>query len=219
MKKILEAVVGSQAYGLSTPESDEDRMGIVVFTTSEMLSLRKPSETIVRHNPDIVYHEVEKFMRLAIKNNPSVLELLFLEKYDILTDEGRLLIKNRHDFLSKQICHSYGGYAIAQARKLNRRGHSFSSKVKNRYSKHARHCFRLLWQGAQLLTEQTLTVKIQDKEKLFEIGNLSVEELVNKFEEEFKKFNNIETKLPDRPNYKKLNEILLTIREMNNDLR
>ncbi len=218
MKKILQAVVGSQAYGLSTPDSDIDKMGIIVYPISEMLSIKKPKDTIVSKEPDIVYHEVEKFVRLAIQNNPSILELLFLEKYEIMTDEARLLIKNRHSFLTKRIFHSYGGYAIAQARKLNRRGHSFSSKVKNRHSKHARHCFRLLWQGEQLLKEQNLTVRVSDRERIFEVGELPVDQMVDRFEKEFEKFNAIRTKLPDRPNYEKLNEILLKIRMMNNDL-
>lgn len=218
MKILLEAIVGSQAYGLNTKDSDVDKMGVFTYKTTEVLRLQKLKDTVVKNDPDVVYHEVEKFIRLVSKNNPSVLELLFLDKYDTMTDEGRLLIAGRHHFLSTTIFHSYGGYAIAQARKLNRRGHSFSSKVKNRHSKHARHCFRLLMQGTQLLKEQTLTVKVEDKKRLFEIGELPVDEMVSLFEKEFAKFDKIQTKLPPEPNFEEINKMLLQIRRMNNDL-
>ena len=214
-KIILEAVVGSKAYGLDTPESDEDIMGIFVEPTNKILGLEPIKETIVHHDPDRSYHEVGKFMRLAIKANPTILELLFLPKYRILTKEGQLLIEHRKAFLSNAIFNSYGGYAISQAYKLNRRGNSFSSKTKNRYPKHARHCFRLLDQGRQLLETGTLNVRVRSRERLFEIGQLPPSQLVNLFEKEFSEFKKIKSILPDKPSYEELNEILLEIRRMN----
>jgi len=95
-----------------------------------------------------------KFIRLAAKANPTVLEIFYLDDYTIITPVGQMLIDHRATFLSKTIYASYGGYAIAQARRLNYRGDSFSSDTKHRYSKHARHCFRLLQQGRQLLVLQ-----------------------------------------------------------------
>ena len=215
MKIILEAICGSHAYGLDTPESDIDLKGIFVAPTQEILSLRKPNETIDKTNPDICYHEVEKFMRLAMKGNPTILEMLFLDEYKILTDEARLLIENRQYFLNNVIYKSYGGYVIAQARKLNRRGDSWDAGMKGRYAKHARHCFRLLDQGKQLLETGTMSVKVKNREELFALGDLNPEQMVNKFEESFKDFDKIQSILPDKPDYERLNSILLKIRGLN----
>jgi hypothetical protein len=215
MKIILEAIVGSTAYGLATENSDIDKIGVYVVPTSEILSIHKPKETIVMNKPDITYHEVEKYVRLAMNCNPTILELLFMDKYEKITDEGRLLITIRHSFLNTTIYNSYGGYAIQQARKLNRRGHSFSSETKNRSEKHARHCYRLLKQGSQLLREQNLSVRVDDPQEIMDFGKLEVEDMVNKFEEEYKKFRAIETRLPKEANYKVINDTLLKIRDMN----
>jgi len=217
MKIILEAICGSHAYGLDTPESDIDLKGIFVAPTIEILSLHKPKETIDKTDPDICYHEIEKFIRLALKANPTILEILFLDKYEILTSEAQLLIDNRSLFLSNTVYKSYGGYAIAQARKLNRRGDSWDVGMKNRYAKHARHCFRLLDQGKQLLETGTLDVKVKNREELFQLGNLNPEQMVDKFELVFKEFDKVKSILPDNPDYEKINQILLTIRRNNYD--
>ena len=210
MKIILEGVVGSHAYGLNNKDSDIDIKGIFVYPTTKILSLQKGKETINKNNPDIEHHEIEKFIRLACKCNPTILEMLFLDNYNILTEEGKLLIDNRNLFLNKNIYKSYGGYALDQAKKLYKKGMKFA-----RYEKHCRHCFRLLLQGKQLLEEKTLNVKVKNPEELFKISKLSPEKLIDKFEEEFKEFDSIQTTLPECFNYEKINKLLLTIRKNN----
>ena len=211
-KIILEALVGSKAYGLETETSDDDILGIYVAPLNEILSLDKPPETIVNVNPDYCYHEIEKYLRLAIQCNPTIMELMFMDNYIIKTAEGEQLIKIRSAFLSNKIFKAYGGYAISQARKLNARGDSFSSRVKNRYDKHARHCFRLLQQGKELLETGKITIKVSNREELFEIGKLPVQKLIDKFEEEYNKFKEIKSILSDKPDYKEINNYLLSIR-------
>ena len=112
MNIILEAVVGSTAYGLATPDSDIDMLGVYVAPTEKILGLKSVQETIITKNPDKAIHEVGKFIHLAIQCNPTILELLFLEEYTTLTEEGKLLVDNRQAFLSKKIFNAYGGYAI-----------------------------------------------------------------------------------------------------------
>lgn len=213
-KVILEGVVGSHAYGLATEDSDIDTLGIYVAPTKEILGIHSVQDTVHKTEPDITYHEVGKFINLAMKCNPTILELLFLDKYTKMTPEGTVLVHHRKAFLSQIIYKSYGGYAISQARKLNAKG-SFPSKVKNRYSKHARHCFRLLWQGKELLETGNLTVKVADRDRLLAIGELPVDELVNNFEQEFSYFDKIKTNLPKEPDYDIINHVLLEIRSYN----
>lgn len=210
MKIILEGIVGSVAYGLNTPQSDIDIKGIFIYPTEKILSLNKGKETINKNNPDIEHHEVEKFIRLAANCNPTILELLFLKEYRILTPEAKMLIENRDSFLSKKIYKTYGGYALLQAKKLLKKGNTFT-----RYKKHARHCFKLLQQGRQLLEKHNLTVKVSNRDELFAISDLTPDELYFKFEKEFKEFDAISTTLPEKPDYDKINELLLEIRRMN----
>ncbi|GAA3843386.1 hypothetical protein GCM10022226_77910 [Sphaerisporangium flaviroseum] len=217
MNVILEGITGSRAYGLDTETSDTDIKGVYVAPTSEVLGLFPPAETIDRTNPDVTYHEIHKFIRLALKGNPTILEMLYLEGYTQLTKHARMLVDNRHKFLSNVIYRSYGGYAISQARKLNARQDSFSSATKNRYAKHARHCFRLLQQGRELLETGSLTVRVKNRDELFAIGELEPSALVDKFEQEFAEFDRITSILPDKPDYEAINGILLEIRKGNWD--
>jgi predicted nucleotidyltransferase len=141
---ILQGITGSIAYGLATPTSDIDRQGIYLAPTKSLIGIFPPQETIVRNDPDITYHELGKYVHLASRCNPTVLEQMFLDEYEIVHPAAQLLIDNRDMFLSKTIYKSYGGYAIAQAKRLNARGDSFSSDTKKRTTKHARHVLRLL---------------------------------------------------------------------------
>lgn len=222
MNVVLKGITGSKAYGLDTPTSDTDIKGVFVVPINDILGLfwNRSKETKATHNPDIEFHEVGKFIRLAADCNPSILELLYLDDYLELSPIGQMLIDNRDLFLSKHIYKSYGGYAVSQAHDLNKRAHEgkdgFSSDTKNRTPKHARHCFRLMDQGRQLLETGTLTVRVtpDQRKELFAIGEMSVEDIVNKFDKEFETFDTIETSLPDEPDLIKINELLLTIRRM-----
>lgn len=216
MKLILEAVMGSKAYGLDTPESDTDLKGVFVASTEEVLSLHPVKETIDRTDPDVCYHEVEKFIRLALKGNPTIIEQLFATEYTQLTWEGQILVDNRDKFLSNIVRESYGGYAYSQAMRLQKReGESFSSQTKNRYAKHARHCFRLLQQGAELMETGKLTLKVKNRDELFAIGKMKPADLVKKFEEEYASFKEIKSVLPDKPETGYIDGLLLGIRFRN----
>lgn len=216
MKTILRGIVGSHAYGLNTPDSDIDMRGCFVLPTSTILGLHSYKDTIDSVDPDFCMYEVAKFCRLALANNPNVLEVFFLEDYDELSEEGKALITIRDSFLSQRVRNTYGGYAISQVKRLESRADgSFKSKLRKRYSKHARHCFRLLEQGRQLLQEGTLSVKVLDPEALFAIGELEPVELKKRFEEEFELFNATKSDLPLEPDMEAVNETLLKIRAAN----
>jgi hypothetical protein len=47
VKTILQGIVGSTAYGLATPTSDIDRMGVFVAPTKEIVGFHPPKGTIV----------------------------------------------------------------------------------------------------------------------------------------------------------------------------
>src|SRR4051812_45488267 len=154
MNVILEGIVGSRAYGLAREGSDVDHLGIFAYRTNEFWVLSQPTETVTHSGPqyteDRTYHEVGKYLRLALQCNPTILELLWLPDELIVQHEfeGSALRVIRRSFLSEQrVRDAYGGYAVQQAERLRRRNlegkEGFSSDTARRTAKHARHCFRL----------------------------------------------------------------------------
>lgn len=220
---ILEGVTGSTAYGLATENSDIDIKGIYMLPTREVLSIGFNIEhTTVDHtDPDWVYHEVGKFMKLVMNGNPTVTELLYLNEYTHLSPIGQLLIDNRDAFLSTNaVMNAYRGYAFSQAKKLNNRTEQgldgYDSSLKNRFAKHTRHCFRLLMQARQLLETGTLQVRVtpEQREYLFAMGEKTPDEVVEEFMRQDAEFDSIVSVLPDKPDKERLNDLLYKIRMM-----
>jgi RNA ligase len=153
---ILSGIVGSTAYGLDRPGSDVDRAAVFVAPTVDVagLSWGPKAESVVTTGPDVTMHEIGKFCRLALRCNPSVLELLHLPEYETSTVEGiALAVVRRGAFLStRAVRAAYGGYADGQAKYIG------ADPAKN--AKRARHLLRLLRQGRELLATGALTVRI-----------------------------------------------------------
>lgn len=218
---VLEGVTGSTAYGLNTKDSDIDLKGIYILPTRDVLKMGfdQKHTTIDSTNPDVVYHEVGKFMKLVVSGNPTVTELLYLNEYTELSPIGQMLIDNRDAFLStKAVMNAYRGYAFSQAKRLNNRTEQgldgYDSYLKNRFAKHTRHCFRLLMQARQLLETGTLQVKVtpEQREYLFAMGEKTADEVVDEFMRQDAEFENIVSVLPDEPDYERLNNLLYEIR-------
>lgn len=210
---LLMGVTGSTAYGMATESSDIDRLGVHQARNRELLGLTRPLETFTTTAPDSTTHELGKFVRLAVKANPTILELLYLDAYEKIHPAGRLLIDNRDLFLSQVVLQSYGGYVMSQVRRLQARGDSFGPDTRNRYAKHARHIFRLLQQGQSLLENGSIDVKVRNREELFEIGALPPALVVARFEAEFERFQATPHSLPEAPDLAAIDNLLIHIRE------
>jgi len=112
-------LVGSQAYGAATPESDKDYRGIFVLPSRYYLSLREPVAQIAGERNNITYYTLKRFLELAAMANPNFVEMLFMPP-DCCVFESPLmqrLIENRHLFLSKQAYATHVNYAVAQIKK------------------------------------------------------------------------------------------------------
>jgi len=215
---ILEGVVGSRAYGLATPESDIDIKGVFVAPTREILGIYPVKDCYTTTEPDTQYLEVSKFISLALKCNPTILEMLYLSEYDTLNYEGGMLVEHRSAFLSEPyVRNAFGGYAVQQVRKLVKRDEEGKQGFGRglRYAKHARHCFRLLDEAKQLLTTGTMSVKVRNRDEIFACGELSPTELQSRFEEAQSEIAAIKSVLPPDPNYERVNDMLLRIRSLN----
>jgi hypothetical protein len=162
---LLSGVVGSTAYGLATTDSDVDRLGVFAAPTEAFHGLNFPAESHVTTAPDRTLHEARKYARLALSGNPTVMELMWLSGYEVRTELGDDLVSIRSAFLvAKRVRDAYLGYATQQFRRLeNRGGGSFSSDLRNRTAKHARHLARLCWQGYHLYRAGELLIRLPEQ--------------------------------------------------------
>lgn len=217
---LLSGIVGSQAYGLATPESDTDRLGMFALPTVAFHGLRHPEETIVLKEPsDHTFHEAVKFCRLTLGGNPTVMELLWLptELYEVRHDLGNALIEMRSTFLSaNRVRNAYLGYAEQQFARLLKREGTFSSDLKNRTAKHARHLLRLLHQGFNLYWTGELQVRLEDPARYLAFGeavaadpSLAEAELADYRD----RFTHTRSALPDEPDAAPVQDWLLNVRQ------
>lgn len=180
MTVILEAIVGSTAYGLATPESDIDKLGVFVLPTAEFSRLALPKDSDfsrVQHEPDVTHQELGKFCRLALQCNPTILELLWVPErlLTVMSEDGRQLRQRREWFLDpKKVHDAYMGYAVSQFKRLSERG-DFGADMRKRTEKHARHLLRLMHQGYTLYTTGNLPIVLEDPWRYREFGILTAD--------------------------------------------
>lgn len=120
---VLEALSGSRAYGLDTPQSDTDIKGVYIAPPSWFFCFN-PVDQISNEKNDIVYLELNKYLQLLSKNNPSAVELLFTPEDSIFQRDSVLNILDTNKVLSKLCRDTFAGYGIGQIKKakgLNKR--------------------------------------------------------------------------------------------------
>ena len=210
---IYRCVVGSQAYGLDREDSDIDRRGIYLPPADLEWSIYGIPEQLDRPETEECYWELKKFLILALKANPNILECLFTPIVEQSSEIADTLLAHRHIFLSKLVYQTYNGYVLSQFKKLEQdlRTHGAIKW------KHAMHLIRLLLQGISVLTESHVPVRIAEhRDTLLAIrdGALPWEEvntwrlaLHQEFDAAFQS-----TSLPDAPDYAEANRILIWAR-------
>ena len=117
-KIIFKAIVGSRAYGTNIETSDTDFKGIYIQPNEDHLCFRYKEQ--VGAGKDETYYEVKRFLQLAKSANPTILEMLFMDEDSIVVNsiEFDLIRSHRHKFLTKKCAMSFGGYAVAQIKKV-----------------------------------------------------------------------------------------------------
>lgn len=123
---LLEAVSGSNAYGLATPASDVDLRGIFVMPEDDFLGMSTLEQVNDAKN-DEVYYEIGRFFQLLVKSNPTIMELLAMPKDCIRISNPLLDQIPLKAVLSKECRFSFAGYARAQLKKA----HGLNKKVLN----------------------------------------------------------------------------------------
>jgi RNA repair pathway DNA polymerase beta family len=114
---VLDARVGSQAWGLADSASDEDHRGVFVLPMPWTTGLVDPPLDLVSLDGSSTYWEIGKAVRQALRADPNTLEMLFAEVS--ATDPiGEALLEGREAFLSREIYGSFGRYALSQLDRL-----------------------------------------------------------------------------------------------------
>jgi len=210
---IYRCVIGSRAYGLDGPDSDTDRRGIYLPPADLYWSLYGVPEQLENDDTQECYWEVQKFLTLALKANPNVLECLYTPLVEATLPLAEELLAMRSIFLSRLIYQTYNGYVLSQFKKLEQdlRAHGALKW------KHAMHLIRLLLSGVTALQEGYIPVHVgEHRERLLTIrrGEVPWQEvnawrlrLHKDFESAF-----ATTRLPERPDYTKANVYLLNAR-------
>lgn len=211
-RPLLVGVVGSTAYGLDHDGSDVDLLGTFLADPTSLMGLTQPSETIVTHEPDVTMHELRKLLALALRCNPTVTELLWLDSYEVCSPLGMQVLDIRQSLLSEPLVRSaYLGYAQAQMSKLLAKTEAGAADP--RAEKHARHMFRLVEQGTDLLTTGTLTVRVRDREwYLGTLPGLTAAQVQREFAARICRFSEVQSILPSAPDVAAAERLLVEAR-------
>jgi hypothetical protein len=92
---IFQCIVGSTAYGLNQVGSDVDRRGFYLPPADLHWALSGVPEQLETEHEEC-YWEIEKFIRLALKANPNVLECLYSPLVETCTPIAAQLVEMRH---------------------------------------------------------------------------------------------------------------------------
>lgn len=130
--KILVVKVGSHMYGTNTPESDEDFVGIFMPSEEYVYGFKRMDEVDMsvhdkdengrntKEAIDIKYYEFRKFVKLAMENNPNIIEILFAPKENIIyvNEIGQRLLDMAERFPFQGLKQKFLGYAFSQKHKM-----------------------------------------------------------------------------------------------------
>jgi predicted nucleotidyltransferase len=116
---ILKTRWGSHAFGTATPTSDVDIRGVCIPPARFLLGLSSFEQYEDREG-EVVIYGLAKFARLALANNPNMLDILWADEADVLYLDayGAALRAGRELFLSRRVAQTYAGYAHDQLKRM-----------------------------------------------------------------------------------------------------
>jgi hypothetical protein len=210
---IYRCVIGSQAYGLADSDSDVDRRGVYLPTAELHWSLYGVPAQLENEATQEAYWELQKFLVLALKANPNVLECLYTPLVEQATPLAQELLAIKSSFLSRMVYQTYNGYVMSQFKKMQ-------ADLRNHGTvkwKHVMHLIRLLLSGIGVLRDGIVPVRVDaHRDRLLAIrrGGVPWPEVESWRLSLHQDFNAAfeTTKLPERPDYERANALLISAR-------
>lgn len=223
MKTLIKVLVGSRAHGLHNEDSDYDYRGVYIAPTSEVLSLGRSIKNTqwIEGKQDDTSWEVGKFLHLATKCNPTILEVF---KAPLVAHDNRdpgeislgTELRNLFDDVwnPTDVRNAFVGYGLNQRKK-------FLDKNDTRPNKYATAYLRTLYQAHQLLSTGDFQVSMVDTPvyeqlKRFKAGEYTVGEVIQVCRDWEEKVDNAYQRCNKKnTNLEKVNEFLLKVRKEN----
>jgi hypothetical protein len=156
---------------------------------------------------------LERFLVLALKANPNILECLYTPRIEFANSIAEELISIRKCFLSRFIHKTYNGYVLSQFKKLKKTG-AGGGTIK---WKHAMHLIRLLLSATTALKTGELCLDVgDDRPRLLAIkhGEMTWDDVESwrlKLQRQFDAAI-VTSPLPETPDYRRVNQFLLDAR-------
>ncbi|MCB0893389.1 MAG: nucleotidyltransferase domain-containing protein [Micropruina glycogenica] len=183
--EILRSVVGSGVHGIAIEGTDDhDEMGVYIEPPEYLLGVERHRDDYiwrtqpegVRSGPgdtDLVMYSLQKYLRLAIKGNPTVMLPLFAPEQSlvVLTPLGEELRALRTSFLSRLAVERFLGYMRSQHERMlgqSKRNVPNRPELIAKYGwdvKYGSHALRLAHQGYEIAGTGTLTLPMPTRER------------------------------------------------------
>ncbi len=220
---ILRGVVGSTVHGTNVEGTDDrDEMGVCIEPPEYVIGNRTFEQHIkrdraegVRSEPgdlDLTIYSLRKWVRLALKGNPSVLLLLYTPQLVVNTNLGQELRDLAPEFASKRSADSFLGFIRQQKERLmGERGQLRVNRPElvERYgfdTKYAGHILRLAYQGVEYLSTGKITLPMPglQRQNVLDVrnGKWSLERTLTKAGELIQEIEDLKetSPLPGQPN-------------------
>lgn len=119
IKDSIEQLGGANKQGI-TYELDKSGNKIYNIQGREIYEILKANGLNLNETDDIELYELNRFTKLALDNNPNILDLLCHNtKNSIYLNEiGKELLDNKDLFLSQKLRHTFSGYALSQLKRI-----------------------------------------------------------------------------------------------------
>ena len=231
---IVLAYRGSMAHGTFIPNSnpssidDKDVLGIAMPPKQFFYGL-KSFEQFEKFEGewDVLIYDFRKAIRLLIKSNPNILQILWTPEKHILktSDIYKKLVESRGLFVHKGIYKTFCGYSYGQLKKMENMAYNGYMGQKRKGlvdkfgydTKNAQHLIRLLRQGTEFLQTGELIVERPDANELKQIklGAWTIEKVKREADKWFKKMEEAykNSKLQDQPNVELIHRLIIEINE------
>lgn len=236
-KIILEAIVGSTLYGTQSDSSssDLDKIKVVVETPEEFMGFstkdtwtfttKEAEEQSTAEDIDETSYGLKKFLYLALKNNPTIINVLFIPDEFIIvkTLEWELIRQLAPFIVSKSAYFPFNGYMQHQYERLiGVRGQKNVTRPElvEKFgfdTKYAGHIIRLGYQGIELMKTGRITMPMPESERkhvvdvrkgmyFFDTVKKHMEELRNSLEVCY-----IQSPLADKPDTARVQKVMIDI--------
>lgn len=216
-RTILLGPAGSRAAGTSNENSDRDYRGVCIPPVSFYLGLDSFNEyntaggksyKNTKDDIDTTIMHINKFVREAMVGAVNCIDLLFLrpEDYLIVHELGQLLLDNRHLFLTKAVKGKFAGFANGQVKQMEHKG--YNPKTFYQVMKLMTAVTEILMTGDYstyranrdfLMACRNEAFTYREALQMIEVADMEMQKAYEW------------SKLPDKPDYHKINNLLMEI--------